>query len=120
LADKPYAFLWVVDITEETRPTPVATFRLPHDNESTAHSRFGAHQPAEQVYDNILYVTWFAGGLRAVDVSNPYEPKEIGYYVPLPGKGQDTVQSNDVFRSADGLLYLIDRYDGLEILEPQI
>jgi hypothetical protein len=72
------------------------------------------------VYDNILYVTWFAGGLRAVDVSNPYQPAEVGYYVPLPGKGQNTVQSNDVFRSADGLLYLIDRYDGLEILEPQI
>ena len=62
---------------------------------------------------------WF-GGLRAVDVSNPYQPEEVGYYLPLPGKNQNTVQSNDVFRSADGLLYLIDRYDGLEILESQV
>jgi hypothetical protein len=120
LTEKPFAFLWVVDITDETRPIPVATFSVPYDGDSTAQSRFGAHQPAEQVYDNILYVTWFAGGLRAVDVSNPYQPKEVGYYLPLPGKNQKTVQSNDVFRSADGLLYLIDRYDGLEILEPQI
>ena len=93
---------------------------VPYDGESTMASRFGAHQPAEQVYDNILYVTWFAGGLRALDFSNPYQPEEIGYYVPLPGKGQTTVQSNDVFRAENGLVYLIDRYDGLEILEPQI
>ncbi|MGH7768342.1 MAG: LVIVD repeat-containing protein, partial [Candidatus Binatia bacterium] len=68
----------------------------------------------------VLYVTWFAGGLRAVDFSNPYQPEEIGFYIPLPGKSQKTVQSNDVFRAKDGLLYLIDRYDGLEILEPEI
>jgi hypothetical protein len=28
--------------------------------------------------------------------------------------------SNDVFHDTDGRLYLMDRYDGLEILEPQI
>ncbi|MCY4442667.1 MAG: hypothetical protein OXE53_20975, partial [Deltaproteobacteria bacterium] len=82
--------------------------------------RYGAHQPAEQVYSNVLYVTWFSGGLRAVDVSNPYQPKEVGYYVPEPGKGQNAVQSNDVFHDENGLLYLIDRLDGLEILEPQV
>ncbi len=120
LTPKPYAFLWVVDITEETRPIPISTFMVPYDGESIPGNRFGAHQPAEQVYDKVLYVTWFAGGLRAVDISNPYLPKEIGYYVPLPGKGQKSVQSNDVFRRDDGLLFLIDRLDGLEILESQV
>jgi hypothetical protein len=38
----------------------------------------------------------------------------------MPGKGQTAVQSNDVFRTDDDKLYLIDRLDGLEILEPQI
>jgi len=116
----PFAFLWVVDITEETRPIPISTFMIPYDGESAPGHRFGAHQPAEQVYDNILYVTWFAGGLRALDFSNPYEPKEVGYYVPLPGKGQKAVQSNDVFQRDDGMLFLVDRHDGLEILESRI
>ena len=49
-----------------------------------------------------------------------YSPKEVGYYVPAPGKGQKTVKSNDVFRSDNGLLYLLDRYNGLEILENQV
>jgi len=120
LAPMPPAFLWVVDITDERRPTPISTFMVPYDGESTHVNRFGAHQPAEQVYDDTLYVTWFAGGLRAIDFSNPYQPKEVGYYIPFPGKGQKTVQSNDVFRRDDGLLFLIDRYDGLEILESQI
>jgi hypothetical protein len=49
-----------------------------------------------------------------------YSPKEVGYYVPEPGKGQKTVKSNDVFRSDNGLLYLLDRCDWLEILESQV
>jgi hypothetical protein len=114
------AFLWVVDITKETLPLPVATFIVPFDGKSTNEFRFGAHQPAEQVYGNTLYVTWFGGGLRAVDFSNPYIPKEVGYYIPVPGKGQKVVMSNDVFHDKDGKLYLMDRYDGLEILEPQV
>jgi len=114
------AFLWVVDITKEELPLPVATFIVPFDGKSTNEFRFGAHQPAEQVYDNTLYVTWFGGGLRAVDFSNPYIPKEVGYYIPNPGKDQKVVMSNDVFHDKDGRLYLMDRYDGLEILEPQI
>lgn len=118
LQPKPQAFFWVVDITEESRPIPISTF-MPPDGAKPA-GRFGAHQPAEQLYGNTLYVTWFAGGLRAIDISDPYRPTEVGFYVPLPGKGQKTVQSNDVFHRKDGLLFLIDRLDGLEILESQI
>lgn len=44
----------------------------------------------------------------------------IGYYVPEPGRGQKTVKSNDVYRADNGLLYLIDRLDGLEILESEV
>ncbi|MEE8076537.1 MAG: hypothetical protein V3T60_13035, partial [Candidatus Binatia bacterium] len=94
LAPTPQAFLWVVDISEESRPTPISTFLASQDGESNNGGRFGAHQPAEQVYSNILYVTWFAGGLRAIDFSNPYRPTEVGTYIPLPGKGQKSVQSN--------------------------
>lgn len=65
-------------------------------------------------------MAWFSSGLRAVDISDPYSPKEVGYYVPQPGKGQKTVKSNDVSRSDNGLLYLMDRYEGLEILESHV
>ena len=119
LGPGPDAFFWIVDITDETRPIPISTFMLPANGAESAGGRYGCHQPAEQLYDNVMYVTWFASGLRAIDISNPYQPLEVGYYVPVPGKGQKVVMSNDVFRRDDGLLFLVDRYDGLEILESQ-
>ena len=37
--------------------------------------------------------------------------------MPLPGKGQDLTKTNDVFLAEDGLIYALDRLNGLEILE---
>ncbi len=79
--------------------------------------RFGCHQPQEQVYDTILAITWFSGGLRLVNIANPYRPEEVGYFIPDPAKGYRSAQSNDVFYDGDGLLYVIDRHNGLDILE---
>ena len=63
-------------------------------------------------------MTWFGGGLRAVDISDPYRPEEVDHFMPTPGGGQNIVQSNDVFVDKDrGLVYLIDRLNGLDILE---
>ncbi|MEJ0068087.1 MAG: hypothetical protein WDO24_04455 [Pseudomonadota bacterium] len=77
LSPTPNAFLWIVDITEETKPIPIATFRCRMICRSPV-LLFGAHQPMEQVHGDVLFVTWFAGGLRAVDISDPYAPKEVG------------------------------------------
>jgi hypothetical protein len=111
--------MWMVDVTDEGKPIPVSTFRGPHDPSAPPNEGFGAHQPQEQLYEdnNVIAVTWFAGGLRMVDISDPYAPCEAGHYVPLPGAGQSRVGSNDVFVSPDRRMYLIDRFNGLEILE---
>ncbi len=118
LASKPNGWFWMVDITDETNPIPVSTWSYPQDHDYDGDEWFGAHQPQEQVYEhNILCLTWFAGGMRVLDITNPYRPEEVGHFVPEPGKGQTMVQSNDVFMDADGLIYLLDRFDGLDILE---
>lgn len=118
LARWPAAFLWMIDVTEERNPVPVGTYKLPDQLDAPAKEGFGAHQPQEQLYgSNILCVTWFGGGLRVLDLSNPYAPAEVGYYVPRPGKGQRRVVSNDVFVAPDGLIYLVDRLNGFDILE---
>ena len=118
LTPAPNAFMWIVDITEETQPVPIATFRVPNDEPFNPDEWFGSHQPQEQVDGNTIFVTWFAGGLRAVDISDPWSPREIGYYMPEPGKGESIVQSNDVFLDrSDGRIYLLDRLCGLDVLE---
>ena len=115
----PSPFFWVVDISDESKLIPVANYMLPESAVKNAAGRFGSHQPQEQLYegDSILHVTWFSGGVRAVDLADPYVPREAGYFVPDPGPGAKSCQSNDVFVDRDGLAYVIDRINGLDILE---
>jgi LVIVD repeat len=84
---------------------------------SRSSPRFGAHQFREKLDGNLVYLTWFAGGLRIVDISDPSLPKEAGYYIPEPVNGQPAPQSNDVDLDNRGLIYLIDRLEGFDILQ---
>ncbi|HSC70718.1 MAG TPA: hypothetical protein VLH58_05155 [Candidatus Methylomirabilis sp.] len=113
----PSPFLWTVDITEETNPIPIGNYIVPESAVENRAGRFGCHQPQEQVYDSVLGVTWFSGGLRLVDIKDPYQPAEVGYFIPDPVGTHRSAQSNDVFYDGHGLLYVIDRYNGLDILE---
>ena len=70
--------------------------------------------------DEVVIGTFFNGGIRAYDISNPYQPKEIATFVPeapaLAPRG--TIQLNDVFVDERGIVYAVDRHvGGLYILE---
>lgn len=113
----PPAFMRIYDITDEKGPLPAATFHVPRDPSGKTGGRFGAHQPHEVVGpDNLVYAAWFSGGLRVIDISDPYHPREVGHFIPRPGSGQRYAQSNDLFVDARGYIYLIDRIRGLDIL----
>jgi hypothetical protein len=53
-----------------------------------------------------------------LDITDPTAPEEIGWYIPEPVSGQKAPLSNDVFVDTDDLVYLIDRDNGFDILEP--
>jgi len=113
----PPAYMRLYDMTDETRPVPAATFHVRPDPSGKTGGRFGAHQPHEHVgTDNLVYAAWFSGGLRVIDISDPYRPTERGHYIPQPGQKSGFAQSNDVFVDKRGLIYLIDRVNGLDIL----
>jgi hypothetical protein len=57
------------------------------------------------------------GGLRIVDIANPRIPAEVGYYIPEPVGANPSPQSNDVDVDDRGLIYLLDRNNGFDILE---
>jgi hypothetical protein len=115
--------MWVVDIRKETNPIPVATFFPEREKYFDRPGRFGAHNILEDVrsegpWANIVFLTYFNAGLRAVDVSDPLRPKEVGCYVPELSGERQAVQSNDIGTDDNGLLYLIDRAGaGMHILE---
>ena len=116
-------FMWVVDIREETNPVPVATFMPEREKYFERPGRFGAHNileniPSEGPWKDLVFLTYFNAGLRAVDVSDALHPKEVGYYVPALPEGQEAIQSNDIGADEHGRLYLIDRWGaGMHILE---
>ena len=89
--------------------------------------RFGAHNIHENVprptswhSDRIILGTFFNGGLRAYDISDPYRPEEVGAFVPAAPRGAPTgaIQLNDVFVDERQIVYAVDRHiGGLYILE---
>jgi hypothetical protein len=70
-------------------------------------------------HGSLVFASWFSGGLRIVDIARPEQPVEVGHYIPEPAAGHDSPQSNDVDVDDRGLIYLLDRHHGVEILEFQ-
>jgi hypothetical protein len=66
-----------------------------------------------------MHAVWFGGGLRIIDVANPLHPHEIGYFIPEPAAGKSAPQTNDVALDDRGLIYIIDRWVGFDVLEFQ-
>ena len=116
---QPHAYMWLFDIGDLDNIHPLSTFHVSEADSpwSRAGQRFGAHQFQEHLSGTLVFVTWFSGGLRIVDIKNPLLPEEVGHFIPEPGKGQPLPQSNDVDVDERGLVYLLDRLDGLDILE---
>jgi hypothetical protein len=98
--------------------------------------RFGSHasnenQPAMYA-KRVLFFSWFNAGVRAVDIRDPYRPREIGHYIPAVTPNTDkrclksaegerckiAIQTNNVEVDDRGYIYIVDRANtGLHILE---
>ncbi|MGZ8442053.1 MAG: LVIVD repeat-containing protein, partial [Candidatus Binatia bacterium] len=117
---KPHAPLRTWDVSVPTKPELLHTYYLPES--ATPYPadkvRFGTHQLRERVdADNLIYVTWFAGGLRIFDIGDPANPKERGYFIPKPGDGVAAPLTNDVVKDHRGLLWVTDKERGLDVIE---
>ena len=116
---RPHAPLRTWDVSDPAQPKILCTFDLdepaqPYHGDDV---RFGTHQLREVVdRDCMLYVTWFAAGLRMIDISDPVHPKERGYFIPRPA-AHNAPWSNDVAKDDRGLLYLTDKAQGLDVIE---
>jgi hypothetical protein len=115
-----HACMLTFDVTDPAAARPLAQFvvsDLDSPFSRTSGARFGAHQFAERTHGTLVYAVWFAGGLRIVDVADPLAPREVAWYIPEPVGGRAAPQSNDVTLDERGLIYLVDRWVGFDILE---
>jgi hypothetical protein len=73
----------------------------------------------------LIFATYQNAGVRAVDIIDPYRPRETGALVPsAPGKLIDprpgrpnVIQSADVFVSTERIVYATDYNAGLTVAE---
>jgi hypothetical protein len=118
----------VVDARVETNPVPIATFPpVPFDTFARRGGRSGAHNlhenlpvPTSWRSDTIVIGTFFNAGVRAYDVSDPFQPQEVAYFVPGAPKlsPAGAIQLNDVYVDDRGIVFTVDRFaGGLYILE---
>ena len=120
--------VWMVDARAEENPVPIGTLPAPPFN-AFAHrgGRFGAHNlhenlpvPGSWRSEEIVVGTFFNAGVRAYDIRDPWQPREIAYFVPPapPLSPAGAIQLNDVYVDDRRLVYTVDRFaGGLYILE---
>jgi hypothetical protein len=113
------AGMWLFDVGNLADIRPLGHFQVSELDTPWARKggRFGAHQFQEHVDSTLVYCTWFSGGLRVVDIREPSAPEEVAWFIPEPCGGHKTPQTNDVEVDARGLVYIVDRNCGFDILE---
>ena len=55
--------------------------------------------------------------MRFVDVADPLAPQEVSSFVPEPVNGQPAPQTNDVNVDDRGLIHIVDRNAGYDIVK---
>jgi hypothetical protein len=112
--------VWIIDMRREDNLVPVSTLPLPIEEHRNLGGRFGAHNLHENRpgpafrSSTLIFGTYFNGGVRVHDISDPLQPKEVAYFVPDPPKGTPAgaVQINDVYVDENEIVYAVDRFTG--------
>jgi hypothetical protein len=77
---------------------------------STIRPMMHAHNPT--VLENLVFVNWLGHGTRAIDISNPFNPREVGHARPVPWG--DIMSYPDIH---NGLIYVGDNHTGLHVFK---
>jgi hypothetical protein len=124
-------YVWMFDVREPSNPVSIATFPSPAEADYCKKGgNFGPHnlhenRPGSFQSSRLIFVTYYNAGVRIFDIEDPFQPREVAYYVPAdPERLIDprpnrplVVQSNDCYVDRNGLMYLTDSNGGLNILE---
>lgn len=121
---------WIVDNRVETNPVSIGSMPMPPVEEFRDRGgRFGSHNLHENRpgpafrSETLIFATFFNGGVRGFDISNPYQPREVASFVPDAPEGSrvPATQINDLYVDENGILYAAERMGGgIYILELDI
>ncbi|MGH2734590.1 MAG: LVIVD repeat-containing protein, partial [Actinomycetota bacterium] len=129
----PWGWTRIIDNGDPRKPKVVADYRIEQNHQDYCttdpprpSSSYSAHNPT--LTKNLAFISWHAGGLQAIDVSNPRKPVQMAQFVPEPlpyvlqedpalSAGQDKVVVWSFPIIKDGLVYVVDLRNGLYILD---
>ena len=105
--------LVVYDASDPRHPRFARFYRSP-----LVHPRSIAHNVV--VRGNIAYVSWYTEGVRLIDITNPRNPKEVGFFdTSLRDPAEGAMAGNwSVYVDDRGFVYLSDIDNGLFVLKP--
>jgi hypothetical protein len=123
--------IWMFDVREPRNPVSFATFPTPSDADYCSKGgNFGPHnlhenRPGSFQSSRLIFATYYNAGVRVYDIDNPFQPREVAYYVPpAPEKMMDprpnrpqVIQSCDCYVDKNGVMYVTDTNAGLNILQ---
>ncbi len=124
----PWGHLHVVDMADPTALVEVGEFALPENDPAyCATPRPNITYTAHNVTttQDLALVTWYAGGLQAIDISDPTNPRQLAELRPEPlpsvtvedpalGGAPIEMWSYPIIK--DGSIYVVDARNGLYVL----
>jgi hypothetical protein len=120
----PFGGVAIADISDPAHPNIVGRFSLPENRCSGLPDGgpvFTPHNPL--VVGELAFITWYAAGLQALDVSDPSNPERVGQFVPAVEEvdsrgllGGYPVQMISYPILREGLIYVVDSSSGLYVL----
>ena len=80
--EKGFGYLRVYDYSMKSAPHQIARFRTPNSSGTTNISAgdYTIHNP--MLHGTDVYISWYSDGVRVVDTSDPFHPREVAYFVP--------------------------------------
>jgi len=130
--------MFLIDITEEATPFPISSFQVPAQSGDFCErgGRFGPHSVHDAFHPKfdktLVILSYFNAGIRVVDIRDPFQPVEVGYFIPETTSNtvedcitinetehcNRAIQTNNVNIDDRGFIYAVDRANtGLHIVE---
>lgn len=77
-----WGFLRIFDISDPTRPQQISSFATENTRRCPAPDSgwYTIHNPF--VIGDTAYIAWYSDGVRVLDIADPTNPREIGFFVP--------------------------------------
>jgi hypothetical protein len=132
----PWAWVRLIDVRDPAHPRIVGEYKIFEQTEAgraakddpatESFTSYGSHNPT--LLPRLALDSWHSGGLQAIDISQPSNPRQAGWYSPTPlpavatedpalGRGPNKVTMWSYPIIKDGLIYVIDIRNGLYILK---